>query len=105
MCGGHFSGMVHFSDSEAAHDVAEILARCARLDLLPPGWRIHVELGEGADEDRVLRDPGVLQQIGREADASLLVETERLCLREEPRGEVLPRPVAQGRLRDLGVEL
>jgi hypothetical protein len=64
------------SDSEAAHDVAEVLSRCARLDLLPPGWRIHVELGEGAHEDRFLRDPGVLQQIGLEADASLLVERE-----------------------------
>src|SRR5580658_10212029 len=92
------------SDSEAAHDVAEVLTRCARLDLLPPGGRIEVELGEGAHEDRFLRYPRVRQQFGREADASLLVESERLGLGEEPRREVLSRAVAERQLGDLGVE-
>jgi len=92
-------------DPEAAHDVAEVLPGCARLDLLPPGRRIHVELGQGAHEDRVLHDARVLQQIGREADAALLVESERLGLGKEPRREVLARAVAQGHLSDLRMKL
>ena len=77
------------SDSEAAHDVAEVLARRAGLHFLPPGGSVDVELGQRAHEHRVLRDAGVRDQGVGEPDAAGLVEGEGLCLRKKPRGEIL----------------
>jgi len=92
------------SDAHPAHEVAKVLAGGARLDLVPTRGRIEVKLGEGADENGLLFDAGVLEQALAEADAAGLVEVERLGLGEETGGEVLGAAVAQGELRNFGVE-
>ena len=77
MDGAEFSDLVH-GQIPRRRMMSPKFSPDARLhlDFLPPGGRIHIELGEGTHQDRVLRDSSVLQQIGRETDATLFVERE-----------------------------
>ena len=43
--GRYFGGGAHGSDAQTAHEIAEVFARSARLDLAPTGRGIEVELG------------------------------------------------------------
>ena len=58
-----------------------MLARGARLLLLPARGVVEVELRERAHQHRVALDAGVLQQLGRESDAAGLIEGEILRLK------------------------
>jgi len=91
-------------NSYAAHQIAEVFARSPLLHFLPARGTVDGELIERTNQHGILADFGMLAKLVGEADATLLVESERERSRKKPCKRVLRVTICQRLLRSLFVK-